>query len=48
MPSQIDKKHIDNDVADFVAEIAELAITEGMTTELTFESTNLSQFVHLF
>jgi hypothetical protein len=41
-------KHIDNDVVDFVAEIAELAIAEVMTTELTFKSTNLSQFGHLF
>jgi hypothetical protein len=40
-------KHIDNDV-DFVAEIAKLAIVEVMTTELTFKSTNLSQFGHLF
>jgi hypothetical protein len=31
-----------NDVTDFVAEIAELAITEVMTTELTSKSTNLS------
>jgi hypothetical protein len=35
-------KHIDNDVADFVAKIAELAIVEVMMTELTFKSTNLS------
>jgi hypothetical protein len=41
-------KHIDNDVVDFVAEIAELAIAKVMTTELTFKSTNLSQFGHLF
>ena len=41
-------KHIDNDIADFVAEIAELAIAEVMTTELMFKSTNLIQFGLLF
>jgi hypothetical protein len=42
------EKHIDNDVADFVAEIAKQAIIEVITMELMFESTNLSQFGHLF
>jgi hypothetical protein len=41
-------KHIDNDVANFVAEIAKLAILEVMMMELMFKSTNLSQFGHLF
>jgi hypothetical protein len=40
-------KHIDNDVVDFVVEIAKLAIAEVMTVELTFKSINLSQFGHL-
>jgi hypothetical protein len=48
MPSQLIGKHIDKDVADFVAKIAELTIAKVMTTELTFKSTNLSQFGHLF
>jgi hypothetical protein len=41
-------KHIDNDVVDFVAKIAELAIAKVMMTVLMFKSTNLSQFGHLF
>jgi hypothetical protein len=45
---KLTRKHIDNDVVDFVAKIVELAIAEVMTTELTFKSTNLSQFGHLF
>ena len=45
---KLTRKHIDNDIVDFVAEIAELAIVEVMATELAFKSTNLSQFGHLF
>ena len=41
-------KLIDNDVVDFVQEVAESTIVDLITTELTFKSTNLCQFGHLF
>ena len=45
---KLTEKHIDNDVVDFIGEIAELATVDLMTTELTFKSSSLSQFGHLF
>jgi hypothetical protein len=45
---KLSEKHIDNDFANFTTDIAKPTITKVMTTELTSESTNLSQFGRLF